>query len=135
MCCAKSVSGTNAHWNHVKDDLKSIITQVEDLQQFSGLCHVLTFTGQNFKNSTVTETSNSERRENVINNPHMLDGPFTECKEQFFKYYFSPAIQIYSSKRTSVVEWQTQEADQTTPMCPCKRKYGYLSNAQKLRES
>ena len=25
--------------------------------------------------------------------------------------------------------------DQTTPMCPCKRKYGYLSNAQKLRES
>ena len=25
--------------------------------------------------------------------------------------------------------------DQTTPMCPCKRKYGYLSNAQKLRKS
>ena len=55
MCYAKSVSGTNAHWNHVKDDLKSIITQVQDLQQFSGLRRVLTFTGQNFKNSsTVT---------------------------------------------------------------------------------
>ena len=55
MCYAKSVSGTNAYWNHVKDDLKSIITQVQDLQQFPGLCRVLTFTGQNFRNSsTVT---------------------------------------------------------------------------------
>ena len=65
----------------------------------------------------------------------MLDWPFTECKEQFVKYYFSPTIQIYSLKQASVVEWQTQEPDQMTPMFPCKRKYGYLSNAQKLRES
>ena len=31
--------------------------------------------------------------------------------------------------------WLYCVTDQTTPMCPCKRKYGYLSNAQKLCES
>ena len=28
MHYAKNVSGTNAYWNHAKDDLKAIITQV-----------------------------------------------------------------------------------------------------------
>ena len=86
----KNVSGTNAYWNSAKDDLKSIITEVGAPTIFWTLscadfhwpeCHNL------FSNNG--EILDSERRENVINNPHLLDWFFTE---QFVKYWLKNTL-------------------------------------------
>lgn len=62
-------------------------------QPFSGLCHVLIFNGQNSINSDVnSQLADSERRENVINNPHLLDWLFIERTEAFVKYWLKETL-------------------------------------------
>lgn len=74
MHCATNVSGTNAYWNCAKDYLKVIITQVGTPTIFWTLScaevHWPEF--HNFFSSN-GETSDSEHRADVINNPHLLD--------------------------------------------------------------
>ncbi|PFX26632.1 hypothetical protein AWC38_SpisGene8677 [Stylophora pistillata] len=84
---AKNVSRTNAYWNRAKDDLKAIITQVGRPTIFWTLaCPELHWPEFHNLFSDNGETSDSEGRANVINNPHLLDWFFTERTEQF-EYY------------------------------------------------
>ena len=89
----KNVSGTNAYWNSAKDDLKSIITQVGAPTIFWTLS-CADFHWPEFHNlfSNNGEILDSERRKNVINNPHLLDWFFTERTEQFVKYWLKNAL-------------------------------------------
>ena len=74
MHYAKNVSGTNAYWNRAKDDLKAIITQVGAPTIFWTLsCAEFHWTELHNLFSSNGETSDSEHRANVINNPHLLD--------------------------------------------------------------
>lgn len=88
MHYAKNVSGTNAYWNRAKDDLKAIITQVGAPTIFWTLS-CAEFHWPEFHNlfSDNGETSDSERRANVTNNPHLLDWFFTERTKQFVNYW------------------------------------------------
>ena len=93
MHYAKNVSGTNAYWNRAKDDLKAIITQVGAPTIFWTLS-CAEFHWPEFHNlfSDNGETSDSERRANVINNPHLLDWFFTERTEQFVNYWLKKTL-------------------------------------------
>lgn len=88
MHYAKNVTGTNAYWNQARDNLKAIINQNGPPTIFCTLScadfHWPEFHGL-FNNKI--ELSDSERRENVINNPHLLDWLFTERTEKFVKYW------------------------------------------------
>ena len=93
MHYAKNVSGTNAYWNRAKDDLKAIITQVGAPPIFWTLS-CAEFHWPEFHNlcSDNGETSDSECRANVINNPHLLDWFFTERTEQFVNYWLKKTL-------------------------------------------
>ena len=93
MHYAKNVSGTNAYWNCAKDDLITIITQVGATTIFWTLScaefHWPEF--QKLFNSN-GDSLDSERRKNVIDNPHLLDWFFTERTEQFVKYWLKKTL-------------------------------------------
>lgn len=93
MHYARNVSGTNAYWNRAKDDLKAIITQVGAPPIFWTLS-CAEFHWPEFHNlcSDNGETSDSECRANVINNPHLLDWFFTERTEQFVHYWLKKTL-------------------------------------------
>lgn len=79
MHYAKNVSGTNAYWNQAKDDLKAIITQVGASTIFWTLsCAEFHWPEFHDLFNNTAELSDSQRRENVVNNPHLLDWFFTE---------------------------------------------------------
>ena len=88
MHYAKNVSGTTAYWNRAKDDLKATITQVGAPTIFWTLS-CAEFHWPEFHNlvSDSGKASDSKRRANVINNPHLLDWFFTERTEQFVNYW------------------------------------------------
>ena len=93
MHYAKNVSGTNAYWNRAKDDLESIITQVGAPTIFWTLsCAEFHWPEFHRLFSSNGETLDSERRKNVINNPHLLDWFFTERTEQFVKYWLQNTL-------------------------------------------
>ena len=63
------------------------------LPPFFGFRLVLNFTGHEhelFNNSS--ELTDSQRRDNVINNPHLLDWFFTERTEQFVKHWLKNTL-------------------------------------------
>ena len=74
-----NIAGTNAYWNRVREELEAIITSVGAPTLF------FTFSSADmhwpelhalFKAGTDCETGNSTsevRRQNVINNPHVVD--------------------------------------------------------------
>ena len=83
-----NISGTNAYWHRVKEDLKAIITNVGTPTFF------FTFSSADMHwpelhalfgddNNTVSEI----RRKNVINNPHIFDWFFTQRLESFIKQW------------------------------------------------
>ena len=93
MHYGKNVSGTNAYWSQARDDLKAIIHQKGPPTIFWTLScadfhwpefhHLLGGDG---------DIGNTERRENVINNPHLLDWLFTERTEKFVKYWLKESL-------------------------------------------
>lgn len=93
MHYAKNVTGTNAYWNQARDNLMAIINQNGPPTIFWTLScadfHWPEFHGL-FDNKR--ELSDSERRENVINNPHLLDWLFTERTEKFVKYWLYESL-------------------------------------------
>ena len=93
MHYAKNVTGTNAYWSKAKDDLKTIISQVGPPTILWTLS-CADFYWPEFHNlfSTNSEVSDSERRQNVIDNPHLLDWLFTERTENFVKYWFKETL-------------------------------------------
>ena len=88
-----NIAGTNAYWNRVREELKSIITTVGAPTLF------FTFSSADmhwpelhalFKASTDCKTGSSTsnvRRQNVINNPHVVDWFFTQRLESFVKHW------------------------------------------------
>ena len=87
-----NIAGTNAYWNRVREELKAIITSVGAptlLFTFSSAdmhwpeLHALS------KADTDCEIGNCTsdvRRQNVINNPHIVDWFFTQRLESFVKH-------------------------------------------------
>ncbi|CAB4008934.1 Hypothetical predicted protein, partial [Paramuricea clavata] len=88
-----NIAGTNAYWNRVREELKAIITSVGAPTLF------FTFSSADmhwpelhalFKTDTDNELGNSTsdvRRQNVINNPHVVDWFFTQRLESFVKHW------------------------------------------------
>ena len=88
-----NIAGTNAYWNRVREELKAIITSVGAPTLF------FTFSSADmhwpelhalFKADTDSELGNSNsdvRRQNVINNPHVVDWFFTQRLESFVKHW------------------------------------------------
>jgi DNA replication protein DnaC len=88
-----NIAGTNAYWNRVREELKAIITSVGAPTLF------FTFSSADmhwpelhalFKADSDCETDNSTsevRRQNVINNPHVVDWFFTQRLESFVKHW------------------------------------------------
>ncbi len=76
MHYAKNVTGTNAYWNHVKEDLKATITQVGAPTIFWTLS-CADFHWPEFHSMLSDESENNNFRDNVLNNPHILDWFFT----------------------------------------------------------
>ena len=95
MHYAKNISGTHAYWNRAKDDLKAIITQVGAPTIFWTLScaefHWPEF-HELFNNSS--KLTDSQRRDNVINNPRLLDWFFTERTEQFVKHWLKNTLGV-----------------------------------------
>ena len=87
-----NIAGTSSYWNRVREDLKAIITNVGAPTLF------FTFSSADmhwpelhdlFKTDPDCETGNSTsdvRRQNVINNPHLVDWFFTQRLESFIKH-------------------------------------------------
>ena len=83
---AKNISATNAYWNQVKQELRAIINQVGSPTIFWTLS-CADFHWPEFHQLFSTDNlSNEQIRQNVINNPHILDWFFTERTENFVKY-------------------------------------------------
>ncbi|XP_028408480.1 uncharacterized protein LOC114531038 isoform X1 [Dendronephthya gigantea] len=88
-----NIAGTNSYWNRVRDELKAIITNVGAPTLF------FTFSSADmhwpelhalFNAGTDCQTGNSTsqvRRQNVINNPHLVDWFFTQRLESFVKHW------------------------------------------------
>ena len=86
-----NIAGTNAYWNRVREDLKAIITSVGAPTLF------FTFSSADmhwpelhalFKADTDSEIGHSAsevRRQNVINNPHIVDWFFTQKIRKLYK--------------------------------------------------
>ncbi|CAB4020199.1 Hypothetical predicted protein [Paramuricea clavata] len=82
-----NIAGTNAYWNKVREELKAIITSVGAPTLF------FTFSSADmhwpelhalFKadaNSNINNSTSDVRRQNVINNPHIVDWFFTQRYE------------------------------------------------------
>ena len=84
-----NIAGTNAYWNKVREELKAIITNVGAPTLF------FTFSSADmhwpelhalFGANTGNATSEA-RRQNVINNPHIVDWFFTQRLEKFVKHW------------------------------------------------
>ena len=82
-----NVAGSNAYWYKVREDLKAIVTTVGTPTIF------FTFSSADmhwpdlhalFGNENGTS---EERRQAVINNPHIVDRYFTQRLENFIKYW------------------------------------------------
>ena len=88
-----NMAGTNAYWNRIREEFKAIITSVGAPTLF------FTFSSADmhwpelhalFKADTERDIGNSTsqiRRENVINNPHIVDWFFTQRLESFVKHW------------------------------------------------
>ena len=84
-----NIAGTNAYWNKVREELKAIITNVGAPTFFftfsSADMHwpeLHALFGANADNAT-----SEIRRQNVINNPHIVDWFFTQRLESFVKHW------------------------------------------------
>ena len=90
---AKNVSGTNAYWNQVKEQLKATISQVGPPTIYWTLS-CAEYHWPEF-HSLFDETGlfdSNKRRHNIVNNPHILDWFFTERTESFVKNWLYESL-------------------------------------------
>ena len=84
-----NIPGTNAYWHRVKEDLKAIVTH-----EGAGTIF-FTFSSADMHwpelhdllTSPSENTTSQQRRQNVIDNPHIVDWFFTERLESFVKHW------------------------------------------------
>ena len=90
MHYAKNITGTNAYWVRIKEDLKTTIKQVGAPTIFFTLS-CADFHWPEFHSMFSEDfafTGSAELRGNVTNNPHILDWIFTKRTESFVKWSF-----------------------------------------------
>ena len=88
----KNVTGTNAYWNQVKQELKTTITQVGPPAIFWTLS-CAEFHGPDFHSLfSSSDCSSDELRQNVLNNPNVLDWFFTQRTESFVKNWLQNSL-------------------------------------------
>ena len=84
-----NIAGTNAYWNKVREELKAIITNVGAPTLF------FTFSSADMHwpelhalfGANTGNTTSEARRQNVINNPHIVDWFFTQRLEKFVQHW------------------------------------------------
>ena len=90
-----NVLGSNPYWHNVKEELKAVITSKGAPTIF------FTFSAADmhwpdlhdiFSNGSKSEMSAEERRQNVINNPHLVDWFFSQRLESFVKHWLSETM-------------------------------------------
>ena len=92
MHYAKNVTGTNAYWNKVRDNLKAIIQQKGAPTIFWTLS-CADFHWPEFHQLFATnQLTDCQRRQNVISNPRLLDWLLTERTEKFVKYWLKESL-------------------------------------------
>ncbi len=88
-----NIAGTNAYWNRVREELKAIITNVGAPTLFFTFSsadmhwpelYALFNANVDCENANI---SSEVRRQNVINNPHLVDWFFTQRLESFVKHW------------------------------------------------
>ena len=85
--CSAIITGTPSYWHKVRSDLKAIISHVGPPTFFFTLSAAdLHWPELHSLFETRIKDSNS-RRNNVINNPHLVDWLFTHRVEKFLKYW------------------------------------------------
>ena len=107
-----NITGTNAYWGKVKEDLKSVILHVGPPTFF------FTFSSADMHwpelhslfTSPDTEIDPQKNRQNLIDNPHLVDWFFTKRLENFVKSWLYDTLQAtwhwyryeYQSRRGSI---------------------------------
>ena len=89
MHYAKNVTGTNSYWNKTKNELKAIIAQKGAPTIFWTLS-CAEFHWPEFH--SLFDDSNTQLREHVLNNPHILDWLFTIRVEHFVKKWLYDSL-------------------------------------------
>ena len=88
-----NISGSNAYWNKIREELKAIITNVGSPTLFFAFSsadmhwpelHALFNANVDCESS---HTTNETRRQNVIKNSHLVDWFFTQRLESFIKHW------------------------------------------------
>ena len=93
MHYGKNVSGTNAYWSQAREDLKTIINQKGPPTIFWTLsCADFHWPEFHQLLRGDADIDNTERRENVVNNAHLLDWLFTERTEKCVKYWLKETL-------------------------------------------
>ena len=84
-----NITGTNAYWNKAKEELKATINQVGSPTIFWTLsCAEFHWPEYHaLFSSEKEENSSNTLRENIINNPHLIDWFFTIRVENFVKHW------------------------------------------------
>jgi len=90
-----NITGSSAYWYKVREDLKAIISYKEAPTIFfkfsSADMHWPDLHSLFHENPS--SLSSEDRRQNVINNPHLVDWYFTKRFESFLKHWLYDTLQ------------------------------------------
>lgn len=88
-----NITGSNAYWHKAKEDLKAIISHA------GPPTFIFTFSSADMHwpelhalFSTDSDNTAENRRQNVINNPHITDWFFTQRLEHFIKHWLYNSV-------------------------------------------
>ncbi|XP_066915540.1 uncharacterized protein [Clytia hemisphaerica] len=89
---SKNVTGTNAYWCDVKEKLKATITQMGTPTIFWTLS-MADFHWPDIHDLFLSnESENTDFRQNIIDNPHIVDWLFTERVKNFVKHWLYESL-------------------------------------------
>ena len=121
---AGNVTGTNSYWNKRKDDLKAIIAHAGPPTFF------FTFSAADMHWPELHDlfggpSTSQVRRQNVINNPHLVDWFFTHRIESFIKHWLYDTLDAawhwyryeYQARRGSIHCHGTQNYKNDPGLC------------------
>ena len=85
--CVANIAGSNAYWYKVREDLKAIVTTVGAPTFFFTFSSADMHWPDLHKLFGNENSTSEERRQSVINNPHIVDWFFTQRLESFIKHW------------------------------------------------
>lgn len=95
-----NITGSDAYWYKAKEDLKAIIQHAGPPTFFFTFsaadmhCPELHFLFGNERDEGITGSLSEIRRNNVINNPHIVDWFFTERLKKFIKHWLYDSLDV-----------------------------------------